>query len=462
MKKCIHILMLFLLICSVIGTVSAQTGDAGVIYSISHEECRPGSIVELELTVSSTAAHDSAALYNLKYDKTALTFVGFEDYSDIEKECQFQGGFDNENTAISLPFKKSEVRNGFICRLRFEINEQAKDGVYSVSMASIVKNKSVDITSTVIPGSITVISSDHKHDIRFSPADKGTCTEAGTVEHWYCSTCLKCYSDSSGTNELTSVETGKNPAVHSGGTEIRNYQAPTATQKGYTGDTYCLGCKSLVSSGIEIPSLGSDAADVVFTMSASEADPGGTAEVTVSVNSSAEFNSLALFNLIYDKNVFTFDGFADYEAADEKCMIPGGFDNEKEAITLMLKKTESFNGYICKIRFKVASDASKGEYTIGLNSLVRIGQTEISSEVRTTEISVTDRVVQIVRGDINKDGAVDTRDADILARYFAGWAGYEEKILDKAAADMNGDGALTRKDGMILARKAANWTQNID
>ena len=70
--------------------------------------------------------------------------------------------------------------------------------------------------------------------------------------------------------------------------------------------------------------------------------------------------------------------------------------------------------------------------------------------------------MQIVRGDINKDGAVDTRDADILARYFAGWAGYEEKILDKAAADMNGDGALTRKDGMILARKAVGWTQNID
>ncbi|MCH5249663.1 MAG: hypothetical protein J1E98_07010 [Lachnospiraceae bacterium] len=43
-----------------------------------------------------------------------------------------------------------------------------------------------------------------------------------------------------------------NPNNHSGGTEIRGYAAPTKSKKGYTGDTYCLGCDQIISSGTEI------------------------------------------------------------------------------------------------------------------------------------------------------------------------------------------------------------------
>ena len=46
----------------------------------------------------------------------------------------------------------------------------------------------------------------------------------------------------------------------------------------------------------------------------------------------------------------------------------------------------------------------------------------------------------------------------ILARYLAGWEGYEAKIKDKAAADVDGNGKIEAPDRMILARYLAGWT----
>jgi len=64
-----------------------------------------------------------------------------------------------------------------------------------------------------------------------------------------------------------------------------------------------------------------------------------------------------------------------------------------------------------------------------------------------------------VPGDVDGDGDVDSNDADLIAKYFAGWP--EEEPGDDfhhAAADMDGDGTVSRRDAMVLARKAAGWT----
>ena len=50
----------------------------------------------------------------------------------------------------------------------------------------------------------------------------------------------------------------KDPANHSGGTEIRNAVAAKVGEKGYTGDTYCLGCGQKLADGQEIPELTND------------------------------------------------------------------------------------------------------------------------------------------------------------------------------------------------------------
>ena len=49
--------------------------------------------------------------------------------------------------------------------------------------------------------------------------------------------------------------TGRPAGAHSGGTEIRNAVAAKVGEPGYTGDTYCLGCGQMISSGSSIPAL---------------------------------------------------------------------------------------------------------------------------------------------------------------------------------------------------------------
>ena len=43
---------------------------------------------------------------------------------------------------------------------------------------------------------------------------------------------------------------------HTGGEEVRGYKAPTATEDGYTGDTYCKGCNTKIKDGEAIPKTG--------------------------------------------------------------------------------------------------------------------------------------------------------------------------------------------------------------
>ncbi len=56
-------------------------------------------------------------------------------------------------------------------------------------------------------------------------------------------------------------------------------------------------------------------------------------------------------------------------------------------------------------------------------------------------------------GDVNGDGAVDTADYILLARYIAGWP--DAVLTVPAAADYNGDGIVDGKDRYALARYLA-------
>jgi hypothetical protein len=52
------------------------------------------------------------------------------------------------------------------------------------------------------------------------------------------------------------VELPLDPDNHTGETEIRGAKASTATEDGYTGDTYCTGCGELLEKGKTIPAIG--------------------------------------------------------------------------------------------------------------------------------------------------------------------------------------------------------------
>lgn len=80
-----------------------------------------------------------------------------------------------------------------------------------------------------------------------------TCTECGQTETVKCSGgTADCH-----TKAICTVCGGTygefDSANHTGGTEVRGEKKATCTQEGYTGDTYCLGCKEKITSGTTIP-----------------------------------------------------------------------------------------------------------------------------------------------------------------------------------------------------------------
>ena len=97
----------------------------------------------------------------------------------------------------------------------------------------------------------TVIPAGHK--LTHVDAVAATCKDTGTKEHWHCSVCDKNFADSKGATALKDLTLAKDPTNHVGGTVIKNKTAATCTVPGNTGDTYCKGCDTKLSSGTVIP-----------------------------------------------------------------------------------------------------------------------------------------------------------------------------------------------------------------
>ncbi|MBQ2726514.1 MAG: M6 family metalloprotease domain-containing protein [Clostridia bacterium] len=60
-------------------------------------------------------------------------------------------------------------------------------------------------------------------------------------------------------------------------------------------------------------------------------------------------------------------------------------------------------------------------------------------------------------GDVDSDGSVTAADRMLLARYLAGWTGYDESRIDSKASDVNQDGCINMSDVQILGRYFAGW-----
>ena len=100
----------------------------------------------------------------------------------------------------------------------------------------------------------------HVHrDIKHHAAVAATCVKAGTVEYWTCGSDLcdgKYYGDAQCKTQLTTIVESINPSNHVGATQLKGDLAPTCSETGYSGDTYCSSCDKLISKGAVIPATG--------------------------------------------------------------------------------------------------------------------------------------------------------------------------------------------------------------
>ncbi len=61
-------------------------------------------------------------------------------------------------------------------------------------------------------------------------------------------------------------------------------------------------------------------------------------------------------------------------------------------------------------------------------------------------------------GDVDHDGAVNTKDLLVLKRCLAGWTGYNEKTFDLRLADLDGNQTVNTRDLLIMKRCLSNWS----
>ena len=62
-----------------------------------------------------------------------------------------------------------------------------------------------------------------------------------------------------------------------------------------------------------------------------------------------------------------------------------------------------------------------------------------------------------ILGDADGDGMLTQLDAFYIARYCAGWKGYEKEKINYAMCDVDADGNVTQLDAFIIARHLAGW-----
>ena len=65
---------------------------------------------------------------------------------------------------------------------------------------------------------------------------------------------------------------------------------------------------------------------------------------------------------------------------------------------------------------------------------------------------------EIIYGDVDGNGAVETSDNVTLSRYLAKWSGYGDDVINIGASDVDNSGNIDSTDNVILSRYFANWT----
>ncbi len=128
-----------------------------VEFALSDVTAKAGDTITVDLTVTSTTNANAFALHQLVYDENVLEFIGFGELGDAGQKSVFgKMGLDSTDKVISILLNEAEMLTGKVCEVTFKVKDNAKAGTVAVSMSSVVKNSSTQISSIVRSGSVTV------------------------------------------------------------------------------------------------------------------------------------------------------------------------------------------------------------------------------------------------------------------------------------------------------------------
>ena len=141
--------------------------------------------------------------------------------------------------------------------LQFTVADSAEEGDKTISLEADPEDLFAYVSGTyedqdlvegnvafeLVAGKITVVSCFHENTTKVA-AVASTCKTQGHGAYTKCNDCGKIIE---GSDEALPLDAEN----HEGGTEIKGAKDATCTEKGYTGDTYCIGCGAKIADGKE-------------------------------------------------------------------------------------------------------------------------------------------------------------------------------------------------------------------
>ena len=173
---------------------------------------------------------------------------------------------------------------------------------------------------------------------------------------------------------------------------------------------------------------------------------GSTVEVAIMLKNIEAVKSILLDEFEYDRNAL--------ELVDAEWIVRGAaisdWSLDEEVAVLAFDNNKSVDGAVFVLTFKVKEE-TEGDFEIACSAVVKKkvasgGEAIVGISVVNGMISVYD----IVRGDVNGDGFVDSEDAIHLLRYTLS----KDKYPINQDGDMNNDGIVNSDDAIYLLRHA--------
>ncbi|MEE0867988.1 MAG: MBG domain-containing protein, partial [Clostridia bacterium] len=157
MKKIFSLTLVLLMLVMTVVPVSANQDaiTAEAVFTIGSTTAAPGDVVTLPISLKNTVLANSFGVRNFVYDESVLEFVGFEEAENLSNVFTLRT-FNNDLKAILVGASQANTFDMALGNVKFKVNDSAADGDYTVNATSIAKNGSTDLTSLVVPATITV------------------------------------------------------------------------------------------------------------------------------------------------------------------------------------------------------------------------------------------------------------------------------------------------------------------